>query len=155
MGDVVFYRKGDVVFIHTKKRMINLRLSFNMKNKILPYNPYLKKYARKLRKQGILSEVLLWKQIKNKSLGKEFHRQVPIDNYIVDFYCHELMLAIEIDGSSHQFDEIAVKDEIRQNKLESLGVHFIRFNDRDVKKHMDRILQALENKIEELKGNER
>jgi len=125
-----------------------------MKSKILPYNPKLKKYAKKLRKQGILSEVLLWKQIKNKSFGLEFHRQVPIDNYIVDFYCHELMLAIEIDGISHQFDEVAVKDEERQNKLESLGVHFIRVNDGDVKKHMPRVLQALENKIEELKGND-
>jgi hypothetical protein len=45
-----------------------------MKNKILPYNPKLKLLARQLRKQGILSEVLLWKQIKNKAFGVEFHR---------------------------------------------------------------------------------
>ena len=69
-----------------------------MKNKIIPYNPKLKDLARKLRKESTLSETLLWKQIKNKSLGVEFHRQVPLDNFIVDFYCHELMLAIEIDG---------------------------------------------------------
>jgi very-short-patch-repair endonuclease len=56
-----------------------------MNNKILPYNPMLKDLAKKLRQQGILSEVLLWKKIKNKSLGFEFHRQVPIDNFIVDF----------------------------------------------------------------------
>ncbi|MGV2481542.1 UNVERIFIED_CONTAM: DUF559 domain-containing protein, partial [Salmonella enterica subsp. enterica serovar Weltevreden] len=77
-----------------------------MKNKILPYNPALKELAQRLRKQGILSEVLLWKKIKNKSLGVEFHRQVPLDNYIVDFYCHELMLAIEIDGNSHDHSEV-------------------------------------------------
>ena len=104
-----------------------------------------------MRKQGILSEVLLWKQIKNKSLGVEFHRQVPLDEYIVDFYCHELMLAIEIDGNSHLFQDIAVNDEKRQSKLERLGVNFIRFDDKDVKQQMVMVVLALENKIEQLK----
>ena len=104
-----------------------------------------------MRKQGILSEVLLWKQIKNKSFGVEFHRQVPIDEYIVDFYCHELMLAIEIDGNSHFFEDIAVNDIERQSKLENLGVSFIRFTDTDVKQQMVMVLLALENKIEQLK----
>lgn len=122
-----------------------------MKNKIIPYNPRLKDFARKLRKQGILSEVLLWKQIQKKSLGVEFHRQVPLDEYIVDFYCHELMLAIEIDGNSHLFDDIAVNDVKRQNKLENLGVNFIRFKDVEVKRQMGMVLVALENKIEQLK----
>ena len=121
-----------------------------MKNKILPYNRKLKSLARKLRKQGILSEVLLWKQIKNKSLGVEFHRQVPIDNYIVDFFCHELMLAVEIDGSSHNSEEIAENDIVRQKKLEKLGVKFIRVGDIDVKQRINIVIWALENKIEEL-----
>ena len=123
-----------------------------MRNKILPYNPKLKAYARQLRKQGILSEVLLWKQIKNKTFGVEFHRQVPIDNYIVDFYCHELMLAIEVDGSSHDMEEVAMNDIVRQNKLESMGVKFIRFGDADVKQNIMLVLNALENKIEELRN---
>ena len=123
-----------------------------MRNKILPYNPKLKAYARQLRKQGILSEVLMWKQIKNKTFGVEFHRQVPIDNYIVDFYCHELMLAIEVDGSSHDMEEVAMNDIVRQNKLESMGVKFIRFGDADVKQNIMLVLNALENKIEELRN---
>ncbi len=122
-----------------------------MKNKILLYNPKLKRLARKLRKQGILSEVLLWKQIKNKSLGVEFHRQVPIDNYIVDFYCHELFLAVEVDGSSHFSDEVEAYDKKRQEKLEKLGVNFIRFGDREVKQRINIVIWALENKIQELK----
>jgi very-short-patch-repair endonuclease len=122
-----------------------------MKNKIISYNPKLKELARKLRQQGILSEVLLWKQIKNKSLGVEFHRQVPLDEYIVDFFCHEIMLVIEIDGNSHLFEEVAVNDIKRQNKLEKLGIHFIRFNDKDVMYQMEMVLIALENKIEQLK----
>ncbi len=125
-----------------------------MRNKILPYNPALKELAQKLRQQGILSEVLLWKKIKNKSLGIEFHRQVPLDNYIVDFYCHELMLAIEIDGNSHEHSEVQVNDVLRQETLERLGVNFIRFNDKDVKKSMNQVIYVLQVKIEELQGLE-
>ena len=121
-----------------------------MKNKILPYNPKLKLLARKLRKQGFLSEVLLWKQIKNKSLGVEFHRQVPIDEYIVDFYCHELMLAIEVDGNSHLAEDAALNDVKRQENLEKLGVKFIRVGDIDVKRRINIVMWTLESKIQEL-----
>lgn len=101
-----------------------------------------------------MSEVLLWKKIKNKSLGIEFHRQVPIDNYIVDFYCHELMLAIEIDGNSHDHTEVQMNDVARQEVLEKLGVSFIRFQDKDIKKNMNQAIDGLQFKIEELKGLE-
>jgi very-short-patch-repair endonuclease len=97
---------------------------------IIPYNPKLKELARKLRKSSTLSEILLWQHLKGKQmLGYDFHRQKPIDNYIVDFFCNELMLAIEIDGGSHDFEEVYVGDIARQQKLESLGIHFLRFND--------------------------
>jgi very-short-patch-repair endonuclease len=122
-----------------------------LKNKILPYNPILKDYAKKLRKQGVLSEVLLWKKIQKKTLGVEFHRQVPIDNYIVDFYCHELMLAIEVDGNSHLNSETQIKDFNRQETIEKLGVIFIRFSDLEIKKNMNDVIRCLQAKIEELK----
>lgn len=119
-----------------------------MVNKIIPYNPKLKKLARELRKNSTLSEVLLWQQIKGKALGVQFHRQVPINNFIVDFYCHELQLAIEIDGDSHnsKYDY----DINRQLILENLGVVFIRFDDIEVKRDMNNVLFALETKISEL-----
>ncbi len=120
-----------------------------MANKIIPYKSSLKKFSGKLRRESTLSEVLLWQQIKSKSLGVEFHRQVAIDKYIVDFYCHELMLAIEIDGSSHVDDK---KDLERQNRLESLGVYFIRFNDIVVKKNMDSVVMALFERVRQLQG---
>lgn len=124
-----------------------------MKNTILPYNPKLKELAKKFRKQGILSEVLLWMKIKNKSLWFEFHRQVPIDNFIVDFYCHELMLAIEIDGNSHLNSETQINDCIRQDVLEKLGVIFIRFNDLDIKKNMNDVIRCLQVKTDEIKDS--
>ena len=122
-----------------------------MKNSIIPYNPKLKDLAKKLRQQGVLSEVLLWKKIQKKTLGVEFHRQVPIDNYIVDFFCHEIMLAIEIDGNSHLNTDSQINDIIRQEILETLGVKFIRFSDLDVKKNMNDVIRCLKAKVEELK----
>ncbi len=80
-------------------------------------------------------------------LGYDFHRQKPIDNYIVDLFCNELMLAVEVDGTSHDFGEVYVKDIVRQQKLESLGVHFLRFNDREVKKDINNVLQSIESWI--------
>ena len=117
-----------------------------MKNEIIPYNPKLKELARKLRKKSTLSEVLFWQKVKGKSFKYEFHRQVPIDNFIVDFYCHELMLAIEIDGSSH--DEKQDYDQNRQFILENLGVKFLRFEDIDIKKKMFWVLEELQIWIE-------
>lgn len=118
--------------------------------KILPYNPKLKELAKKLRKDMTLSEVLLWNEIKqNKMFRFDFDRQRPIDEYIVDFYCKDLMLAIEIDGCSHEAEEIYKKDISRQDRLESLGVRFLRFNDLDIKKNLNGVLGRIESWIKE------
>ena len=111
-------------------------------NKIIPYESHLKLLARQLRKNSTLSEVLLWNKIKNKAFGVEFHRQVPIRRYIVDFYCHEMMLVIEIDGSSHIGKEL--DDNLRQKELEVDGVKFLRFDDLEVKKDMIGVLRKIE-----------
>ncbi len=92
-----------------------------------------------------LSEVLLWNELKQKKMqGYDFDRQRPIDNYIVDFYCKDLMLAIEIDGSSHDGEEAQIYDQKRQKRLEHLGVRFLRFDDLAVKKDMNNVLRAIE-----------
>jgi len=112
----------------------------------MSYSHDLKEKARKLRNESTIAEVLLWNQIKRKVLGCEFHRQVPLAHYIVDFYCHELMLAIEIDGSSH--DDKFTYDCLRQQELEKKGVRFIRFKDEDVKRNMEGVIQALKKYID-------
>lgn len=120
------------------------------KRKIIPYNPKLVPFAKKLRKNMTLSEVLLWQELKGKQmLGYDFDRQRPIDNYIVDFYCKDLHLAIEIDGESHTHEEVAEKDKIRQKRLEELGVRFLRFDDLDVKKGMGYVLNEIYHWIKE------
>ena len=122
-----------------------------MKRKILPYNPKLKELARDLRNNSTKSEVILWLKLKGKQMyGYDFHRQKPIDNYIVDFFCHELMLAIEVDGYSHQLEDVNFKDVKKENKLNEFGVSVLRFTDDQVLKDMDNVLRAIEFYIEQL-----
>lgn len=90
-----------------------------------------------------LSEVLLWNQVKRNALGVDFHRQKPIGNYIVDLFCPELMLALEIDGSVHDSDEAKIKDAIRQSELEKLGINFLRFTTDAIKNHMAGVLTEI------------
>ena len=112
--------------------------------KTLPYNPKLKEKAKKLRKAGILSEVLLWKQLKAKQLKKlDFHRQKIIGNYIVDFFCSDLSLVIEIDGISHSFKNDY--DETRDAYLKNLGLNVVHIVDKEIKYNLDGVLMYLEN----------
>jgi very-short-patch-repair endonuclease len=118
------------------------------RKKILPYNPILKELARGLRASSTLSEVLLWKHLNGRQmLGHDFDRQKPIDNFIVDFFCNELMLAIEIDGDTHNYK--AARDDERQRRLEALGIQFLRFADRDVKQNMEGVISVIENWIKD------
>ena len=119
-----------------------------MPNKIIPYKPELREYARYLRKNSTFSEVLLWQKIKNRAFNVQFHRQVPMLDYVVDFYCHEIGLAIEIDGSSHEHKYFY--DARRQGRLEKEGVKFLRFSDAEIKDEIFSVLMALESKINEL-----
>ena len=121
-----------------------------MNSKIIPYNPKLREFARQLRNNSTLSEVLLWKQIKGKALGVEFKRQVPMLEYIVDFYYQEIGLAIEVDGNIHDFRYL--EDAQRQQEIEKYGVIFIRFSNEEIKNNMFSVILSLESKIEELKA---
>ena len=120
-------------------------------SKIIPYNPNLKALARKLRNEMTFGEVLLWNEVKgDQFFGFDFDRQRCIDNYIVDFYCKDLMLAIEIDGMSHNHEAAFLKDEIRQQRLESLGVRFLRFTEAEVKYDMQNVIRAIESTVIEI-----
>ena len=115
-----------------------------MAYRIIPYNPALKERARQLRKTMTPGEVKLWQRLKGKQLlGYDFDRQRPIDQFIVDFYCKQLMLAIEIDGSSHDSAAAQAHDQERQARLESLGVHFLRFREADIHQNLEGVLAAI------------
>ncbi|NAY91700.1 DUF559 domain-containing protein [Muricauda sp. JGD-17] len=120
-----------------------------MKNKIIPYNPKLKEFAKQLRKNSTLSEVLLWQKLKQRALGVQFHRQVPLLEFIVDFYCYELKLAIEIDGISHDYKY--EKDLQRECELAKVGVQVVRFSDNEVKDDMFHVLHVLKDVISQIR----
>ena len=108
----------------------------------LPKNKSLIKRARELRKNLTLSEVLFWNEVKNKQLnGLDFDRQTIIGNYIVDFFCPQLDVVIEIDGCSHANKQ--EYDHIRDEYLHSLGLHVIHIYDEDVKRDMTAVIQMV------------
>lgn len=126
------------------------------KRKIYPYNPKLKLLARKLRNNSTYAEVLLWNQLKNKKLkGYDFHRQKPILNYILDFFCHELFLAIEVDGITHDSEIQQAKDKTRQSEIEALGIKFLRFDDANIKTQMQGVLSEILSYVEEFENGGR
>ncbi len=78
--------------------------------------------------------------------GFDFHRQKPLLDFIVDFYCSELFLAIEIDGSSHTHKQ--EYDNNRQARLEQEGIAFLRFDDGEIKNDIYRVLREIEDWID-------
>ncbi|MFV8349657.1 endonuclease domain-containing protein [Flavobacterium sp. GT2N3] len=115
------------------------------KRKIIPYNPKLKGFARQLRNNSTETEIFLWLKLKGKQMyGYDFHRQKPIDNFILDFFCYELMLGIEVDGYSHQFLEVYNKDGIKEKRMNEFGITVLRFSDEQVLKDMENVILAIE-----------
>ncbi len=118
------------------------------RREIIPYNPKLKVLARNLRNDSTFTEIMLWNYLKKKQVrGYDFDRQKPIDNYIVDFYCKDLNLAIEIDGESHYGRE--ERDKLKDKRLKELGVSVLRFDDLDIIYKLDKVIESIEKWIDE------
>jgi very-short-patch-repair endonuclease len=89
--------------------------------------------AKSLRRKQTLSEERLWKILRNGNInGLRFRRQHPLSFYIVDFYCHEIKLVIEVDGDIHRKEEVKKRDEIREAYIRNFGVCVMRFSNEDV-----------------------
>ena len=102
--------------------------------------------AKRLRREMTLPEVLLWARLRRVGLGgSRWRRQHPIGPYILDFYCPDLRLAVEVDGESHDFAERAAHDERRTAWLSERGIRILRFPARDVLKDetLDEILSTI------------
>ncbi len=112
--------------------------------------PDRKKVRQSLRNEAPKAEQLIWQKLKGKRLGgHKFRRQHGIGSYIVDFYCSESKLVIEIDGDSHFKDDEPANDAIRTAYLEERGLRVIRFTNNDVYKNMDNVLMAILKVVEE------
>lgn len=116
----------------------------------LNYNKTLKKFAREHRNNSTKAEVRIWCELlRNKQMkGYGFLRQRPIGNYIADFYCKDLMLVIEVDGFSHTIEETYLKDIVKTDYLNGIGITVLRFKDEEVKKDIENVRRELENWIE-------
>lgn len=107
-------------------------------------NPNLRQRARELRAEPTPSEARLWQALRNRAAGGlKFRRQVPFGSYIVDFYCAEKRLVVEVDGGVH--DEQKTYDSERTTWLESNGLKVIRVRNEDVMYHLDAVLDAIWN----------
>ncbi|RYE40940.1 MAG: DUF559 domain-containing protein [Sphingobacteriales bacterium] len=121
-----------------------------MKRIIIPYNPKLKELARRLRNNSTKAEIILWQMLKRRQMyGYDFHRQKPIDNFILDFFCNELMLGIEVDGYSHELIEIQNKDLVKEKCMNSFGITVLRFSVYQVLRDMENVLRHIEHYIQE------
>ena len=102
--------------------------------------------ARELRKNATPAEKLLWKYLDNKGMcGFKFRRQHPVDGFVLDFYCSEGRLAVEIDGDIHRFQK--EQDRERQMIIESKGIEFLRFTNEDVMDNTDDVLRTIKRKL--------
>lgn len=112
--------------------------------KYLPTNtPELKQRRKNLRKNQTYAEYLLWQKIRQKQLGIKFYRQFAIGPYILDFYSHQLKLAIELDGGQHNEVSVMKYDEGRSQYLASKEVKILRFWDNEVIKNIEGVLEEI------------
>jgi len=106
--------------------------------------PTLKARAREMRKAPTEAEERLWSRLRAKRFeGLKFHRQYPAGSYILDFYCPEKRLAVELDGGRHADPAQEGYDETRSRELSSLGIRVIRFWNDDVLKDTDAVMNVI------------
>jgi very-short-patch-repair endonuclease len=111
------------------------------------YPPLLQR-AREMRHPQTPAEATLWRAIHNRNLSYKFRRQHPIDHFIVDFYCAQARLCIEVDGPSHFEPDQAAYDLARTGFLEGLGYHVMRCTNEDVRYNIHAVVDEIVKTIE-------
>ena len=111
-------------------------------------DPALKQRRRELRQNQTEAEKIFWGQVRNKRFyGKRFFRQYSIGPYILDFFCPELALAVELDGGQHNKVECREYDESRSNYLNAQGIVVMRFWNHEVLQNIDGVLLKLSDRV--------
>jgi very-short-patch-repair endonuclease len=102
------------------------------------------RFARNLRQSQTDAEQLLWRLLRGRRFGgNKFRRQYPVDCYIIDFYCHERLLAIELDGGGHGETGQISYDEKRDKYLNHKNIKVLRFWNHDVLQNTDSVLEVI------------
>lgn len=106
------------------------------------YPPLLAR-AREMRRPQTPAEATLWQALRKRHLGYKFRRQHPIDRFIIDFYCAEAKLCLEIDGPSHFEAAQQEYDAARTAHLEAQGYHLIRFTNNEVRYNLEAVVDKI------------
>ena len=107
--------------------------------------------SKNLRKNQTPAERLLWSKLRSRQRsGCKFRRQHPIGKYILDFYCSEARLAIEIDGGQHADDQQRKRDNLRTAVIMEKGIQVIRFWNDDVLNHLDDVIAEIDAKLADI-----
>jgi very-short-patch-repair endonuclease len=105
---------------------------------------YVPEIARRLRTDATGGEAVLWEALRNRKLaGAKFRRQHPLGRYIADFYCHEALLVVELDGAVHDDVDQAEYDELRQKEIEERGLTVLRIKNEEVIRSLPTTLEIL------------
>jgi len=103
----------------------------------------LKERRRRLRKRSTTQENLLWEKLRNRKIGSKFRRQHSIGGYILDFYCKEKRLLVEIDGGIHMKNEAKENDKVRDKYFRELNFKILRFKNDEIEKDIDRVVEKI------------
>jgi very-short-patch-repair endonuclease len=100
------------------------------------------------------AEVILWSKLQRRQVdGLKFRRQYSVGKFIVDFYCPELKLAIEVDGDSHFQPGAEDRDAGRETFIKQYGIKFLRITNTDVKENLNDVLQLIWESVNKIKSN--
>ena len=121
-----------------KKRTIERSMFYDARPEIF-------QRAKSLRKNMTDAEKLLWEKLRNKQLGVRFKPQHPIGRFIVDFYCHQTKLVVEIDGEIH--DEQKEYDMGRTGEMEEYGIRVIRFRNHEVFEDIEGVVERIKDML--------
>jgi len=119
------------------------------------FNPIILQHAREMRHPQTPAEATIWRHLRNRNLEFKFRRQHPIERFIIDFYCAEVKLCIEIDGNTHLEQEQQKYDSARTEVLESIGCSVIRFTNNDVRYNINAVAQEILDICSVLKSKKR
>jgi len=102
---------------------------------------------RELRKKATLQEKLLWEKLRNRKIGFKFKRQYSIGGYILDFYCAEKRLIVELDGEVHNTKEAVEYDEVRDRYFSELGYKTVRFLNKEIDDDIEKVISMIKNHL--------
>ncbi|MBI5729704.1 MAG: DUF559 domain-containing protein [Ignavibacteriales bacterium] len=110
---------------------------------------------RQLRANMTYCEKIVWMYLRKRQMKERFLRQYSVDNYVIDFYCPKLKLAVEIDGDVHEHEDQKVYDKERQKYLEDFGIGFIRITNEELLGNPNKSFEKIEDEIKKLQQIEK